>query len=80
MFDLVLVYDICVSLILSCFFEFVLGDDQLLLISLRRLGLLLIPTKTKVITGDIPFLLRIVPVSILTIYVIYIFSCLFYTE
>lgn len=53
---------------LSCFFEFVLGDDQLLMVALRCLGLLLIPTKTKGATEDIPFLLRIVPVSILIIY------------
>lgn len=35
------------------------------MIAMRCLGLLLIPTKTKESTGDIPFFMRFVPVSIL---------------
>lgn len=39
------------------------GDDHLLMISMRCLGLLLIPTKTKRVDGDIPFFIQFVPVS-----------------
>lgn len=43
----------------------IIGDDQLLIVAVRCLGLLLISTKTKDHDGDIPFLMRFVPVSAL---------------
>ena len=41
-----------------------IGNDQLLIKSVRCLGLLLIPMKSKEATGDIPFLMRFMPVSV----------------
>ena len=50
---------------LLCLSVLATGDDQLLVKAMRCLGLLLIPVKTKEVTGDIPFFVRFVPVSIL---------------
>jgi len=38
--------------------------DELLIAATRCLGLLFIPTKTKEESGDIPFFMRFVPVSV----------------
>ena len=40
------------------------GDDVLVMKAIRCLGLLLIPMKTKHAEGDIPFVMRFVPVSV----------------
>jgi len=42
----------------------VIGNDDLLIVAARCLALLLIPTKTKEESGDIPFFMKFVPVSV----------------
>jgi len=42
----------------------VIGNDELLIAAARCLVLLLIPTKTKEESRDIPFFMKFVPVSV----------------
>ena len=46
--------------------------EMSVMFALRCLGILLIPTKTKRADGDIPFILRFVPVSYFTTKVMYL--------
>ena len=46
--------------------------EMSVMFALRCLGILLIPTKTKRADGDIPFILKFVPVSYFTTKVIYL--------
>ena len=68
-FHLTLCMFVCMSVCLNnnllCIY--LVGDDMLIMSSMRCLGLLLIPIKMKQSDGDIPFLMTFVPVSHITL-------------